>query len=193
MARTLCLDKTSDSHSLLKLFNFNFYDALNSTVHTVFLSDALEAIEWLSAAPADKVSTTLGWPVDGLARHVAVFVKAAKQLLPRRALRPDYRLQKADASFVLNGHVRNVKERNHKLMNRARTWGVTMLSEKSKKFFKEAIREGLVPSKEEVEGKASKEEMEKRMADMDAELAQLKEMMKRLVASRTPAGCAPDI
>ncbi|RPB23555.1 hypothetical protein L211DRAFT_849539 [Terfezia boudieri ATCC MYA-4762] len=182
VARTLHLDNNSDAHSLLKLFNFDFYNALNSTVHTVTLSDALDAIDWLSTMPLDKVSTILGWQTNSLAQHVPLFVKAARQLLPKFISRPGYTLQKADAGFILNGHVRKAKEWNRQLMDKARAWGVTKLSDKRRKFFEAAIREGLVPSVSDlqeglsekvskVEVEEVKEDLEKVKEDLDGKAA----------------------
>ncbi|KAF8431544.1 hypothetical protein BGX38DRAFT_336339 [Terfezia claveryi] len=118
VARTLHLDKNSDAHSLLKLFISDFYDALNSTVHTVTLSNALEAIDWLYKTPLDKISTILGWQVNNLAQHGPVVIKAVKQLLPKFISRPGFTLQKSDAGFKLKGQVPKAKQRNHQLMKK---------------------------------------------------------------------------
>ncbi|KAF8419123.1 hypothetical protein BGX38DRAFT_1264035 [Terfezia claveryi] len=56
VARTLHLHTNSDAHSLLKLLNVDFHNALNSTVHNVTLSDALEAIYWLGVSQLCQLS-----------------------------------------------------------------------------------------------------------------------------------------
>ena len=144
------------------------------------LSDVLEAIHWMETTPLPKVSTTLGW-TEATAQDVTVFTTAARKLLPPFALQRGFTLTKVHAGFQLKGFVLNAREWNSTLMWKARAWGVRTLAakRKRKRFFDQAIAEGLVPSVVDINAskaatEAELEQLKKGKVATEAELEQLK-------------------
>ncbi|RPB22633.1 hypothetical protein L211DRAFT_869132 [Terfezia boudieri ATCC MYA-4762] len=179
VARALQLANTRDTHTLLKFVSPAFLSPLNVTVHTVTLSDALEAISWLETTSLTKVSTTLGW-TTATAQDIRVFITAARKLLPPWSLQPGFTLTKANSEVSLKKFVLFAREQNFTLMAKARAWGFQALAAKRKKFFDKANKEGLIPSLQDLNAKASKEEFEQLKEDTNAkaskeEFEQLKE------------------
>ncbi|KAF8429331.1 hypothetical protein BGX38DRAFT_1278287 [Terfezia claveryi] len=179
VAHTLQLANIKDTHTLIKFVRSAFLKPLNETVHTVTLSDALEAISWLKTTSLTKVSITLGW-TEVTDHDVSVFITAARKLLPDFALEPGFTLTKANSGFSLKPFVLHAREKNTTLMGKARAWGIQALATKRKRFFDKAKEEGLVPSVQDLDAKASKDEVNQELdkkaskEDTEAELEQLR-------------------
>ncbi|KAF8431549.1 hypothetical protein BGX38DRAFT_1277251 [Terfezia claveryi] len=107
-----------------------------------------------------------------------MFITAARKLLPGWALQPGFTLTKANSGFQLKSFVLHAREQNTTLMVKARAWGVKALAAKRKKFFDKAKEEGLVPSVQDLNAKASKEEtkagLEQLKKGTEVELEQLR-------------------
>jgi len=176
VARTLQLADKNDMHTLLKFVQAAYLNPLSYNIHGITLSDALEAIHWLETTSVTKVATMLAW-TKATAQDVSVFATAARKLLPDFALQPGFTLTESNTGFKLKGFVLYARERNTSLMGKARAWSARTLAARRKKFFDLAIEEGLVPSVQDLNEKASKDELDKKASkeDIKAELEQLKE------------------